>query len=249
MNFTKRNDPHTAHLLIDGARIPVFIFTERRRDCRVSVGKTGIRIRLASGMPQAERDKQVKEFISWAERKVREKGWSHAEPHRCYINGELIRLCGVERQVVIEDLARPKVSASLNDTRLLLRVPYGMPASKYGQSLSKAVAKVCGRYYRDWMCERVHALNAVHFDFPLGTVRIKHNRSNWGSCSVSGNININVRLLLAPVAVFDYVVVHELAHLKQHNHSAAYWRIVAEAMPDYQRHVDWLRVHGAECIF
>jgi predicted metal-dependent hydrolase len=249
MSLTKRNNPHTAHLLIDGARIPVFIFTERRRDCRVSVGKTGIRIRLASGMLQEERDKQVRELINWAESKVREKGWSHAEPHRRYTNGELIRLADVEHRVVVEQTARQRVSATLEDNLLLLRLPAGISASDRDEALSETVSRVCRRHYGEWIRERVHELNALHFGFPLGQIRIKHNRSNWGSCSVSGNINLNVRLLLAPVAVLDYVVVHELAHLKQHNHSAAYWRLVAKAMPDYQRYVDWLRVHGAECIF
>jgi predicted metal-dependent hydrolase len=95
----------------------------------------------------------------------------------------------------------------------------------------------------------VARLNERHFGYRYEQVRLKHNRSNWGSCSVAGNLNLNVRLLLAPLEVLDYVIVHELAHLKQHDHSRAYWRLVERAMPDYRRHVDWLRIHGAECIF
>ncbi len=245
----KRTAPHTAHLLIGGSRIPVFIFTERRRDCRVSVGKTGIRIRLASGISRDERDRHVRDLIGWAERQVREKGWPHPEPRRRYLNGELIRLAGETYRIDVAHSTRQRVSATLSEGHLLLSLPYDLDADERDEALSETVAKVCQRHFADWMYNRVHTLNTLHYGLPFENVRLKHNRSNWGSCSVAGNINLNVRLLLAPLEVLDYVIIHELAHLKHHNHSRAFWNLVRQAMPDYHRHVDWLRVHGAECIF
>ena len=71
-------------------------------------------------------------------------------------------------------------------------------------------------------------------------ISIKDQRTLWGSCSVRGNLNFNWRLVLAPPDVMDYVVIHELAHLREMNHSRRFWAIVAEFAPEYRRHRKWL---------
>ena len=65
------------------------------------------------------------------------------------------------------------------------------------------------------------------------------------SCSTAGNLNFNWRLVLAPREVLDYVVIHELAHRREMNHSAAFWRIVEVEMPDYRKYRDWLKKNGS----
>ena len=75
------------------------------------------------------------------------------------------------------------------------------------------------------------------------TVRFQHSR--WGSCSSQGNLNFNGLLLLAPQEVLDYVVVHELCHRKELNHSPRFWAEVGRVMPDYARCRAWLRENGA----
>jgi predicted metal-dependent hydrolase len=82
------------------------------------------------------------------------------------------------------------------------------------------------------------------FGFPYGRVAVKEQKSRWGSCSRAGNLNFNWRLLLAPLPVLDYVLIHELAHLKELNHAPAFWQLVASACPDYTTHRRWLREHG-----
>lgn len=73
---------------------------------------------------------------------------------------------------------------------------------------------------------------------------IKDTRSRWGSCSSKGNLNFSWRLMLAPREVMDYVVAHEVAHLRELNHSPAYWTIVESICPDYRTHRAWLRTNG-----
>jgi predicted metal-dependent hydrolase len=80
-------------------------------------------------------------------------------------------------------------------------------------------------------------------------VRLKYLHSRWGSCSSSSNINLSTRLLFAPEGVIDYVIIHELAHLQELNHSPRFWRLVAEAMPDYQLKEKWLKDNGHLCDF
>lgn len=73
---------------------------------------------------------------------------------------------------------------------------------------------------------------------------IKDQKTRWGSCSSKNNLNFNYRLILAPDSVLDYVVVHELCHLKYMNHSKEFWNFVASIMPDYRKHQEWLRIYG-----
>jgi predicted metal-dependent hydrolase len=96
---------------------------------------------------------------------------------------------------------------------------------------------------REIIPERLIAANKV-FGFRYGRVTIKEQKSRWGSCSRAGNLNFNWRLLLAPVPVLDYVLTHELAHLKELNHAPAFWCLVAQACPDYKLQRRWLREHG-----
>lgn len=91
---------------------------------------------------------------------------------------------------------------------------------------------------------RKAAYYAERMGVSYNKITIRDQKTRWGSCSGKGNLNFNWRLVLAPVAVLDYVVVHELAHRKEMNHSSRFWNIVGEMMPDYQTHRSWLRNHG-----
>lgn len=77
------------------------------------------------------------------------------------------------------------------------------------------------------------------------TIRIKQQKTRWGSCGGNNDININWLLILAPPSILEYVLVHELCHIREKNHSARFWALVAEHLPDYQQHRNWLKQHGA----
>ena len=81
-----------------------------------------------------------------------------------------------------------------------------------------------------------------------GNITIRSQRSRWGSCSSKGNLNFNCLLMLAPPEVLDYVVVHELCHRKEMNHSPRFWAEVERVMPDYRIHKQWLKDHGTELL-
>ena len=78
-----------------------------------------------------------------------------------------------------------------------------------------------------------------------GRITIRCQKTRWGSCSSKGNLNFNCLLMLAPPEVIDYVVVHELCHRKEMNHSKAFWSEVQRALPDYRRLDKWLKEEGA----
>jgi predicted metal-dependent hydrolase len=77
-------------------------------------------------------------------------------------------------------------------------------------------------------------------------IRIGDQRTLWGSCSAAGTLSFNWRLVLAPLEVLDYVVVHELCHLRVPNHSKAFWTLVEGSRPGWREQRDWLRKHGPE---
>lgn len=81
-----------------------------------------------------------------------------------------------------------------------------------------------------------------------GRITIRNQRTRWGSCSSKGNLNFNCLLMLAPPEVIDYVVVHELCHRKEMNHSAAFWNEVAKVLPDYKKSVRWLKDEGGRLM-
>ena len=81
-------------------------------------------------------------------------------------------------------------------------------------------------------------------DLMPAAVRIKQHKHLWGSCTAKGVVNLNWRLILAPPAVFEYVVVHELCHLRQPHHRAPFWRLVGQILPEFERQRRWLRANG-----
>lgn len=77
-----------------------------------------------------------------------------------------------------------------------------------------------------------------------GRISIREQKTRWGSCSAQGNLNYNWRLILAPEEVLDYIVVHELAHRKEMNHSKAFYAIIESILPNYKEPQKWLRENG-----
>lgn len=82
----------------------------------------------------------------------------------------------------------------------------------------------------------------------FGRITIRAQKTRWGSCSAKGNLNFNCLLLRAPEEILDYVIVHELCHRKEMNHSKAFWAEVAKVCPDYKKHRKWLKDHGDELM-
>ncbi len=80
----------------------------------------------------------------------------------------------------------------------------------------------------------------------VSSIAIRSQKTRWGSCSSRGTLSFNWRLMLAPPAILDYVVVHELCHLRHMNHSKDFWACVETILPDYKAHRKWLKEHGHE---
>jgi predicted metal-dependent hydrolase len=96
---------------------------------------------------------------------------------------------------------------------------------------------------REELGPRLHAFAAAHH-LTVAGFTIRNQQSRWGSCSRAGTIALNHRLVQMPPAVSDYVLIHELMHLKQQDHSRGFWRLVEAACPDFRDAERWLKAHG-----
>ena len=156
------------------------------------------------------------------------------------------------------------------DGKLLVRCPRSMTSGQihqFVQSKTGWIEKHMAKYaaspeVRKFTMEQIHILadkakqiipERVAYYAPkvgvsYGTITIRNQRSRWGSCSSLGNLNFNCLLVLAPPPVLDYVVVHELCHRKQMNHSQAFWAEVEKVCPDYKVWRKWLKEEGRVLI-
>ena len=76
------------------------------------------------------------------------------------------------------------------------------------------------------------------------SINVKYYKARWGSCSIHGDITFNWRIIMAPHRIVDYVVVHELAHMKHHDHSSKFWQTIESVIPDYRGCREWLKING-----
>ncbi|OGH77297.1 MAG: hypothetical protein A3G08_03835 [Candidatus Magasanikbacteria bacterium RIFCSPLOWO2_12_FULL_47_9b] len=98
----------------------------------------------------------------------------------------------------------------------------------------------CRARAKKFICERMNVFN-THYGFAYHAITVKDMHSRWGSCSHKKNLNFHYRLLFLPLYLADYVIVHEICHLKELNHSKEFWRLISETIPDYRERQNTLR--------
>ena len=156
-------------------------------------------------------------------------------PPKRYEAGESFVFLGVERQLELRaSVRRPRVFIEQN--RLILD----------GEASPAERVHAVQSFYRE--CGRNYLRHRIdYFSKAMGLapkkVSFRSQSTRWGSCSARGHISLNWRLIAAPAEVVDYVIIHELAHLKHHNHGPRFWALVSEFSPNYQRLKAWLRDH------
>ncbi len=168
------------------------------------------------------------------------KHYTVPRPARQYHTGERLPYLGQMRTLDVAVKPRGRsISIVLDGDRLRLRVPAGTDAPAIHAALEawyRAQAKT-------HIPHRAAELARQH-GFQYGRITIKGQSTRWGSCSSQRNLNFNWRLMLAPPAAVDYVILHELCHLKEMNHSRRFWSLVGHYCPDYKQWVQWFKING-----
>jgi predicted metal-dependent hydrolase len=207
------------------------IIRSRRRTISLEVTPWAtLVVRAPLRVPVAYIDEMIREKHTWILRKIEEMRQRPAAPARVYAEGELFYYLGRAYPLHFTD---DGLESILRTDRLLVPRPF-MPDIRHR----------IRQWYREEAYREIHA-RCMWFSMKTGhvpaSVRISDARQRWGSCTHKGGLNFTWRLIQAPPEIVDYVVVHELVHISQHDHSKKFWMKVKEIMPDYERRRKWLR--------
>ncbi len=230
--------------------LPVRVLRIRWASIRFSMGRSGATLRLPTSMSNKQTEEVFRKFESWVHKTfAKDSHWSMLFKRVEYCTDDRMIVNGRQYTLEILEEERKTNSGKLKEGIIRLRLNQEQNPLERQQAIRTLLSRVIGADFLPAITQRVHQLNNQHFQRVVGQIRLKYNRSNWGSCSSKKNINLSTRLLLTPPAVIDYVIIHELAHLLEMNHSPAFWRHVERAMPEYRKHEQWLKEYGATCDF
>lgn len=209
----------------------VTVIRSRRRTISLEITKNAdIIIRAPQRVPESFLKKFFLEKEDWVNKKLSEVSRRPSLPERKFETGETFLFLGRSYELFI--LKESSDGISLGDKFYV---------GEYNKTL---IRDLFIAWYRNRAKEifpaRVAGYSAI-LDYMPKKIRISDTRRRWASCSTSGTLSFCWRLVLAPPEIIDYVIVHELSHMRQPDHSPKFWAKVCAAMPDYEARRKWLR--------
>jgi len=211
------------------------IIRSKRKSLSIEVKPDG---RLIVRAPKAASDAQIKALVAakadWI-RKTRARlsqQYPNLQP-KTFTPGEKFWFLGEQYPLALTDRQRPLLH--LDGSFLLSRAAHDRAREVFIEWYREETRAITQRLIADY---------TKQYGFRVRQVRITSARTRWGSCSSKHTLNFTYRLCMAPLHIIEYVVIHELVHLRNHNHSKAFWNAVAELDPEYQTHRAWLRRNG-----
>ena len=206
---------------------------------RIDVDIHGVRVVIPDS-DDTRPEELLKENAAWVTEKVgKYDAYREQIPERRFEKGAVFPYLGEEHEVTVEQ--RPSSEVCDGEIRL---------AAHHVEQTS--VKRALESFYRRKARERFED-RADHFAAEMAVeykqIHVRNQRTKWGSCSTSGTLGLNWRLMMAPPEIVDYVVIHELGHLREANHNDTFWSVVAEHDPNYKDHAEWLREHSSQLVF
>ena len=231
-------------LIINQQRIPIEVRRSPRAR-RLSLKIESEKPELILVIPRYALSMQIDSFIRkqtpWIE-----KHWTQAlkkaqkRPKRRYQDGDTYFYFGETLSLkLIPSLSwKPGIRVVGNNLEITLHKATSLSDGK------KTIKKIVQEFYKKKAEEVIHdrlQFFNEHYGLKYNRVTFRNQKTRWGSCSSAKNLNFNWRLIMAPIEIIDYVVVHELCHIKYMNHSAAFWKLVSELIPNHKEMRRWLK--------
>jgi predicted metal-dependent hydrolase len=217
---------------MDEIHIDKIVRSRRRTIALIVTPEARVIIRAPLKAPAAMIDDFIKKQHGWIRKKVAEMKERPQVVVHAYEEGEIFWFLG-----------RPYPLHIVDDGRAVIERTDRLCISR---SLMPDIRHRLKHWYREEAAKEIHS-RCMWFSMMTGyspsSVRITDARQRWGSCTSKGGLNFSWRLIQAPLEIVDYVIVHELVHLKQPDHSPKFWAKVEVLMPDYNRRREWLRVN------
>lgn len=236
-----RKPPRTSETIVTIAGRPVGVEFVRHRGARHYILRVqadgSLRVTVPRGGSRAGALQFVDERRAWVERQ-RYANALRASGRAPWRAGSAITFRGEEYRLGVTAIAGGRLRVEFADQSLVV------PAADADNLRPRVEAQMRRRASVE-LPARLASLASRH-GFDVGAVSIRNQRSRWGSCSPSGRISLNWRLVLFPAAVVDYVLVHELVHLRHPNHSTRFWLEVDRLCPGFREARAWLRTRQGE---
>lgn len=237
--------PREESRLLAGRRLRYHIRrSPRARRLSVSVSRRkGLEVVLPRGATRTDLERFFVDAADWLTAQIERHGVWDGPVRRSYATGSVLRILGREVRLLVTVLppGRVRPTGGLNgDGVLHLSLP---PADLLDPRPS--LEAWLRRYAADHLRGRV-AVMAARTGLRPSRVVVGERVTRWGSCSHTGTVSFCYRLVMADPGVVDAVVVHELCHLRHHDHGPRFQRLVTTLYPDHDRHMAWLRAHGED---
>jgi predicted metal-dependent hydrolase len=191
-------------------------------------------VRAPLRMPLSEIEQVVRQKEAWIrQHQARMKQRMAQRPQRAYAEGEGFLWLG--RTLRLTRSGQSRQVTRMDSLLVVPDEPSGQTALRVAHWYREEARRTIGERVRLW---------AALMDVPVDRISITQAAGRWGSCSGRANLSFTARLIMAPLEVVDYVVVHELAHVTHKNHGPGFWELVASQQPDYGLHRRWLSENG-----
>lgn len=202
--------------------------SHRSRHIKISVAPDG---RLRASMPAFSSTRGLKRLIADSREEIRSM-LAQVAPDTHYEHGMQI---GKSHSLLVTE--GTKLSVARHQLKLVVTLPpeIRLHDTQAQELLREHIRHALRREAKHYLPRRLEVL-AQQLDCQYERVRFSHASSRWGSCSTSGTISLNIALMQLPFELIDYVLIHELCHTKQMNHSQTFWGLVGDADPEYQQH-------------
>ncbi len=205
----------------------------------------GVRIIAPTQVDKEQIEEIISRKASWILRKQREIAEiCPTSPSKEFLSGEKLPYLGRQyRLKVFRDAQIKEVEFQFHQGKFVAKVPEDFTSLKQVNTLRELFLNWCLLHGKQKMKERLH-FYSDRLGLKYRSFSCKERKTKWGSCSVNGDIVIHPNIIFAPLSIIDYLLVHELAHLKHFNHTKDFWNYVQLILPDYKNRKEWLRVNG-----
>ncbi|MCB9034564.1 MAG: M48 family metallopeptidase [Chitinophagales bacterium] len=230
--------------------VPIKVYVEQRNNSRVALTQKNIIIRLPTHISNDEKNKAIKEHIAWAKEKIASKNvYKHQSKSLDFYQNRTFTIYDKVFTITHQFHAKKNQLSYLGDGKILIYLQLTNNENQSVKIIQKLLIRFAQKYFLQKIINKTLQFNQQYFQEDIRSVKLNYTISKWGSCSSKKDIMFSTKLLLLPIHIIDYVIIHELAHLKEMNHSDKFWILVAKAMPDYQTKDKWLSKHGSEFDF
>lgn len=235
---------------VAGKKVPVHFYWERRSNVRFAIGKKGVLVRFPRGLSKKQEAFHLQRLKDWLKKSLlQQQGLLDHLAGKSYESGDRISVGERTYELRIVFEARKTMACRLEGKLLHIKLPREADEQAISRNMKRLLSKAIGQDFLPEIRRRVETINRKYFGEEIKEVKLRYNTSSWGNCHTNGTITLSTRLLFAPSEVIDYVIIHELAHLKVFDHSPEFWELVARAMPSYKRQEKWLKENYYQCDF